>query len=122
MLVERCGLTRDEASEVELLVHPRASQEVYLVLSNEMLLRLGWYEYYADWDFSGEATPPRATAFNKAWDGTPLQDSEEGKELLQRRSGETMWRLLVDGKVDGAFARVFDEDDGVSHVRVWRIA
>lgn len=122
LLVERCGLTRDEASEVELLVHPRASQEVYLVLSNEMLLRLGWYEYYADWDFSGEATPPRATAFNKAWDGTPLQDSEEGKELLQRRSGETMWRLLVDGKVDGAFARVFDEDDGVSHVRVWRIA
>lgn len=121
LLCSRYGLTHDQAVEVEKLLHPEEPKELYLVITNTMLRQLGWYEYYANWDFSGTSTTPAATSFDRMPDGTPLKLAPEGQALLEERAKETMWRLTVDPDSSDYFAPVFNMNDGVEHIRIWRV-
>lgn len=122
LLRSRCGLTSDEAAQIEKLLHPAKPKELYLVITNTMLRQLGWYEYYASWDFSGTSTPPAATSFDRMPDGTSLKQTPEGQALLEERSKETIWRLAIEPESSECFVPVFNMSDGVEHVRIWRVA
>ncbi|MBR3328415.1 MAG: hypothetical protein IKG22_13930 [Atopobiaceae bacterium] len=123
VLEDCCDLTPEEAEQAEALMHPvNAPEEAYLVITDSMLRRLGWYEYYADWDFTGTTPTPASTGYDRTPDGYALRGTSEGKELLKRRSAETMWRLMLDKEDVDGFERVFDEDDGEETVCIWRVS
>lgn len=123
VLAESCDLTPQEAAQAEALMHPtNAPKEAYLVITDSMKRRLGWYEYYADWDFTGTTPTPASTGYDRTPDGYALHGTTQGKSLLKRRKAETFWRLMIDDENIDGFERVFDEDDGEEHVCIWRVA
>ena len=120
-LRERLGMTADEAAEAEALLHPE-DRETYLVLSQSMLMEMGWFEYYANWDFTGAASPLVSSMYNYTPDGYSITDSEKGKDYFEKiRSKETLWRLYFDGDGGDCFDLYFSADDGVQQVYIWKV-
>jgi hypothetical protein len=120
--LEKCGLSKTESAELEQMLHPQEKKEIYLVMSRTMLYQIGWYEHFANWDFTGEQGNPQATTYRYTPDGYSINDSEEGKKYQKEvRSKETIWRLLVEGEQPDGYVCTFGKDDGVEQVIVWKI-
>ena len=121
-LCEHCSLTAEEAAEAEALIHPAEAKETYLVLSYTMTRQIGWYEYFANWDFTGTQKTPSATWYSRMPDGTSVFDSESGQGFLENvRSKETIWRLFFNAEQSDYFSPMVEWHDGLEHVRVWRV-
>ena len=117
------GLGPAEAAEAAALLHPAEPREVYVVLTSSMQDILGWFEYYAEWDFGGENPLPRASRWRMLRDGSGSIDSEDPAIQARfdlRRAG-AFWRLWFDGDGGDRFTKVFDRDDGVTRVQLWRV-
>ena len=121
--LETDGLTPAEAAEAAALLHPAEPREVYVVLASSMQDILGWFEYYAEWDFGGENPLPQASRWRTLRDGSGSIDSDDPAIQARfdlRRAG-TFWRLWFDEDGGGRFTRVFDQNDGVTRVQLWRV-
>ena len=121
ILATRCGLTEKEAAEAEALLHPEDPGEIYLVITESMLLRLGWIEYFSDWDFTGTAPLPAASRYDYAPDGHLLADTAEDHSFREIRSRETIWQLYFEKESAGCFFPVYDESDGVERMQIWQV-
>ena len=121
-LEETYGFSAEEAEALAGMLHPEQEKEVYLVLSGDMLYKLGWIEYYANWDFSGRAKQPTATVYNVMPDGSFNMDSEdeEARAFFEARAQETIWKLFFDAAGEDCFTRLFQESDGTSQIQIWR--
>ena len=95
---------------------------MYLVLTYTMTRQIGWYEYFANWDFTGTQTAPVSTWYSRMPDGTSLFDSDVGQEYLENvRSRETIWRLFFNAESSDCFTPAYEWHDGQEHVRIWRV-
>ena len=122
LLRDRCALTEAEAREVEALIHPAQPRETYLVLTYTMTQQIGWYEYYANWDFTGTQALPAATLYSYTPSGTPLFNTESGEAYLDSiRGKETLWQLFFAAVQTPCFTPVYEWHDGLEHVRIWRV-
>lgn len=122
LLQTRCGLTADEAKEAEALIHPRQPKKTYLLITYTMTCQIGWYEYYANWDFTGEQDRPSATLYSYTREGTPIFNTVKGQEYLDNvRGKETMWQLFFNAVSTPCFTPAFEWHDGLEHVRVWKV-
>ena len=122
LLEDRCGLSAAQAKEAWQLMRPAAPKETYLVLTYTMTRQIGWYEYYAGWDFTGTQEPPAVTRYNYTPDGTPLFTDREGETYKDTvRSKEMMWRLFFEAETTPCFRPVYEWHDGLEHVRVWKV-
>lgn len=122
ILEERCGLTSEEAEEAWTLMRPAEPKETYLLITYTMTRQIGWYEYYAGWDFTGEQPLPAVTLYTYTPEGTPLFRSEEGQEFMENvRGKETIWRLFFNAESTSCFTPAFEWHDGMEHVRVWKV-
>ncbi len=122
LIEDKCGMSADEAARAEELIHPAPGKETYLILTYTMTKQLGWYEYYADWDFTGTQELPDATWYSYMPDGTPVFLTEKGQEYLEeKRADEIMWRLFFNAEENPYFIPAFEWHDGVEHVRIWRV-
>ena len=123
LLTAEYGLSPAEAAEAAALLHPAEPREVYVVLTSSMQDILGWFEYYAEWDFGGENPLPRASRWRMLRDGSGSIDSEDPAIQARfdlRRAG-TFWRLWFDEDGGAYYTKVFDRDDGVNRVQLWRV-
>ena len=121
-LAARCSISAKEAEEAEALIHPAVSKETYFIITYTMTRQIGWYEYYANWDFTGEQPLPSATLYDYTPDGTPLFNTEAGQAYLSSiRGKETMWELFFNAKKTPCFTPAFEWHDGLEHVRVWKV-
>jgi len=121
VLTRRLAMTESEAATAESLLHPEP-RETYLVLTGKMMLQFGWFEYFANWDFTGTLPLPVSTLYNYTPDGYSISDSETGREYQERiRSEETLWHLALEGDGGDVFSLVFGENDGVESVQVWHV-
>ena len=127
VLRDGVGLEDEKAKKIAEVMHPDEPRETYLVLTMNMMRRLGLYEYYADWDFSGTQEKPLSTSYQSHPDGSGQLDLEDDTDPdTARRKKETIWRLFLDR--DGVedelmirFERVYEVTDGVEQVQVWRV-
>lgn len=121
-LCERCGLSAEEADEAERLIHPEHAKETYLVLTLTMTKQIGWYEYFANWDFTGTQNVPASTWYSRMPDGTSVFEEGAGQDYLENvRSKETIWRLFFNAEKNECFTPMYEWHDGLEHVRVWRV-
>ena len=114
-LQARCGFTLEEAMQAEALMHPAEPKEVYLVLTDAMLSRTGWFERYANWDFG--QSDAAAGAEGGGGDGGGRGDEGSPAPF----SDKLLQRLFVNGDAVEGFAPVFDEGDGVKRMAIWRV-
>ena len=122
LLSDRCGFDRAEAEEAWKLMRPDEPKETYLVLTYTMTRQIGWYEYYAGWDFTGRQAKPSSTLYTYTPSGTPLFRSEEGQEYMESvRGKEMMWRLFFNAERTDCFTPAFEWHDGLEHVRIWKV-
>ena len=122
LMMRRFGMTEAEAGEAEALLHPETAKETYLIISDMMMMQMGWFEYYAFWDFGGDNPPPLATSYRYTPDGYPY-NSPEGQSYMKRiRLGETIWRLYMNEEEDERFTLVYSGDDGVENLWMWRVS
>ena len=105
------------------LLCPGASQEIYLILTGTMMKQLGWFEYYADWNFQETAAAPVSTLYNKTPDGKATIESEDEavQAFFDARAGETIWKLFFYHAGGDRFSLVYETDDGVEQVQVWKV-
>ena len=116
------GMTDSDAAVIEGLMHPDQPKETYLIITYTMTQQIGWYEYYAGWDFTGKQELPSATLYSYTPDGTPLFNTVEGLAYLDKtRGNEVMWRLFFNAEQTECFTPAFEWHDGLEHVRVWRV-
>ena len=122
-LQEEYGIAQKDAEEISGMIHPQQKKEIYLVISGDMLYKLGWIEYYADWDFSGNNTPPAATVYSVMPDGSANMnsDKEEARAFFAARAQETIWKLFFKADGDPYFTPVLETNDGVNQMQVWRV-
>ena len=111
----------EDARTADALIHPAEDREAYLVLTYSMLNRIGWFEYYSVWDFTGRAAPPATTLYRFTPDGQSITDSEFGQQYFKVRSQSVFWRLFREGAAVAGFRPVFSTGDSVETVRVFRI-
>ena len=123
LLESQYNLSSEEAETAEKLIHARDSKEIYLVLSTEMLQELGWIEYYADWDFTGTTPLPTATMYNRnPHTGSTIESEDENeKAFFEHRKQELIWQLFFEETSQGIFQKVFDEDDTLRRVQIWKV-
>ena len=122
ILAARCGMNADEAARAEAYLHPAVLKETYLVLTYTMTQQIGWYEYFADWDFTGRQPLPSSTLYSYTPDGTPLFDTQDGQAYLEGvRGQEALWQLFFNASRTPCFTPAFEWHDGLEHVRVWRV-
>lgn len=122
LIVSRCGLTREEAAEAEALLHPEQPKETYLIITDTMMMEIGWYEYFAFWDFAGDNPVPRSTTLRYTPDGYPY-DSPEGQIYMDEiREDETIWRLYMEEIKDERFELVFSGEDASEGLWMWRVS
>ena len=122
ILAARCGMNADEAARAEAYLHPAAPKETYLVLTYTMTQQIGWYEYFANWDFTGRQPLPSSTLYSYTPEGTPLFDTVDGQAYLESvRGQEALWELFFNAKQTPCFTPAFEWHDGLEHVRVWRV-
>ena len=122
-LQNRYGISGEEAVRFAELIHPAKTREVYLVLSGDMLYKLGWIEYYADWNFEDGGKKPAATVYSVMPDGSENMESEteKARTFFADRAKETIWRLFFAADGGDAFAPAFETSDGVSQIQVWKV-
>ena len=125
LLTNEYSMTRADAEKAEKLLHPEAAREVWLVLTDRMLEQLGWIEYDAGWDCGGEMEPPLYTGYDVLPDrpvrmGTDPEDAS-AEAFFAQRMEETIWRLYFDDDGEPEFSCVYEADDGVSRVQVFKI-
>ncbi len=114
VISEKCGMNTEEAKMTEVMIHPKKNKEAYLVLTYTMAKQTPMYEYYSDWDFTGTQIFPNDS------DDTSLTEGES--EMLEKtREGYTMWRLFFELEETRFFTPVYECNDGVEGVRVWKI-
>ena len=127
LLTNEYGLDQSQAAVIERKVHPAEEKEIYLVLTRSMMDMLGWFEYYAGWDFEGGNTKPYATVHYVKADGTEIMDSAHMQEYFQNRSQETIWRLFLDngvlnnGEKQSVFTKVYETSDPFQEVQIWKM-
>ncbi len=122
LLVNDYGLTDEIAAQAVSLIHPEKPREMYLVITYTMTRQIGWYEYFANWDFTGKQWPPASTWYSRTPDGTSVFDEGEGAEYLANvRSKEAMWRLFFNAETSVRFTPAYEWHDGQEHVRIWRV-
>ena len=122
VLAARCGMNADEAAQAEAYLHPAVTKETYLVLTYTMTQQIGWYEYFANWDFSGQQPLPSSTLYSYTPEGTPLFDTQEGQTYLADVRGQgALWELFFNAKQTPCFTPAFEWHDGLEHVRIWRV-
>ena len=122
ILAARCGMRADEAALAETYLHPAEPKETYLVLTYTMTQQIGWYEYFANWDFTGQQPLPSSTYYSYTPEGTPLFDTREGQAYLEGvRGQEALWELFFNAKRTPCFTPAFEWHDGLEHVRIWRV-
>lgn len=118
----RCGMDADAAAQAEAYLHPEAPKETYLVLTYTMTQQIGWYEYFANWDFTGQQPLPSSTYYSYTPEGTPLFDTQEGQAYLEGvRGQEALWELFFNAKRTDCFTPAYEWHDGLEHVRIWRV-
>lgn len=116
------GLTEDVARTAAALIHPAEKKEIYLVITYTMTRQIGWYEYFANWDFTGQQRAPASTWYSRTPDGTSIFDEGAGQEYLENvRAKETIWRLFFDAETSARFTPAYEWHDGQEHVRIWRV-
>ena len=121
-LLGSCGLSEEDAAAAEALIHPVKTHEAYLILTFTMTRQIGWYEYYANWDFTGKQELPSTTLYSYTPDGTPAFNTKEGQDYLKNvRGNEAMWRLFFNAEKTPCYTPAFEYHDGVEHVRIWRV-
>lgn len=120
-LREECGLTDDEADETERLLHPAEPKETYLVLTDAMMMQYGWFEYYGFWDFTGNTPEPLNTSYDFTPTGYHIERPEARKYMEETRTRETLWRIYLQAEENDRMTCVYRGDDGLEHVRIWRI-
>ena len=124
ILMKEYGLNENQASTIDRRIHPSEEKEIYLVLTSNMMNMLGWFEYYADWDFEGNNRRPLATVYYIKADGTEVMNSQQ-KDLqgyFKDRSEETIWRLFLrDGEQQSVFTKVYETTDTFTNVQVWKV-
>jgi hypothetical protein len=86
-----------------------------------MMNRIGWFEYYSVWDFTGNAAPPVTTLYLFTPDGQSLLNSDFGKEYLQVRSRSLLWNLFIEKADIPGFTPVFKSSDGLEDVLLFRL-
>ena len=121
ILEERCGLPPAEAVLAESLIHPETPKEAYLVLTETMMNRIGWFEYYSVWDFTGKAAPPVTTLYLFTPDGQSLIHSDFGKAYLQVRSKSLLWKLFIEKADVPGFLPVSEFSDGRESILLFRL-
>lgn len=122
LLESKGNLSAEDAENAWSLMRPDKPKETYLLLTYMMTGQIGWYEYYANWDFTGTQEIPESTYYAYAPDGTPLSQTEEGKDYMEStRKNELLWRLFFDAKKTPSFEPVFEWHDGLEHVRIWKV-
>ena len=122
------ALSPEEAKRSAGMLHLEKPRETYLVLSTSMLMRLGYIEFYGDWDFTGDQRLPVSSTYysHPSGFGEVDQDKETEDPFSKHRQQETIWQLFFDR--DGTyedqicFERVYEVVDGIEQVQVWRIA
>ena len=120
-LKSRCGLTAAEAEEIEACLHPAKAKETYLIVTDTMMMQIGWFEYYAYWDFRGNNPIPLATTLRYTPDGYPI-DSQEGQDYMDEiRARETLWRLYIEEEEADGFELVFNRRDDAEGMWMWRV-
>ena len=116
------GIDEEKAGEIDALIHPEAKRETWLIITYTMTRQIGWYEYFAGWDFSGKQEVPNATLYSYTPEGTPIFNTEQGQAYLSGvRGKETMWELFFNAKTTSYFTPAFEWHDGTEHVRIWRV-
>ena len=120
-LIKNCAMPADKACEAACMLHPEAQTESWLVVTERMMQLIGWIEYFSDWDFTGNMPRPAATVYKYTPDGKSVYDTEEGREYLEKRNKETLWKLFFDKDGGSSFRLVFEKEDGIDHVMVWRV-
>ncbi len=122
LITEKCSIEQDEAEEIWSLMRPEDPKETYLAITFSMTRLIGWYEYYANWDFTGKQRKPDNTIYSYTPDGTPVFHSEEGQEFLSKvRDKEMIWRLFFNAEDSSYFTPAFEWHDGIEHVRLWKV-
>ena len=122
LLVADYGLDDEIAAQAASLIHPEKTREMYLVITYTMTRQIGWYEYFANWDFTGKQRAPASTWYSRTPDGTSVFDEGEGAEYLENvRSKEAMWRLFFNAETSIRFTPAYEWHDGQEHVRIWRV-
>ena len=103
-------------------MHPVKTHDTYLIITYTMTRQLGWYEYYANWDFTGTQPTPGNTMYSYTPEGTPAFSTKSGQEYLDEvRENEMLWRLFFDAEHTSCFTPAYEFYDGMEHVRVWRV-
>ena len=120
-LADHFAMPEEQAREAAGMLHPEKPAETYLVVTGRMMQLVGWIEYFSGWDFTGNAPVPAATGYRYTPDGKSVSDTEEGKNCLEKRKQETIWKLYFDKDGGSSFSMVFEADDGIDHVMVWRV-
>ena len=123
LLESQYNLSPEEAETAEALIHAQGSEEIYLVLSSDMLQQLGWIEYYADWDFTGMTPAPIATMYNRnPHTGNTIEsEAEEDISFFEQRKQELIWQLFFEETDLDVFQKTFEEDDTVRRVQIWKL-
>ncbi len=122
LLQADCGLSEAEAEEAEALLHPAQPRETWLVITYTMTQQMGWFEYYANWDFTGTQSLPSSTLYSYTPEGTPLFNTEGGQAYLDSvRGKEAMWQLFFAAVNTPCFTPAYEWHDGLEHVRIWRV-
>ena len=122
VLENEYGLAADVAAQAAALIHPAEKKEMYLVLTYTMTRQIGWYEYFANWDFTGKQRAPVSTWYSRTPDGTSIFDEGTGQEFLENvRAKETIWRLFFNAETSSRFTPAYEWHDGQEHVRIWRV-
>ena len=117
------GIPEQEAASLAEMIHPEQKKEVYLVISGDMLYKLGWIEYYADWSFDGKGKRPAATVYSSMPDGSEnmKSETEKARAFFEDRAKETIWRLFFVADGGDVFVPEFESSDGVSQIQVWKV-
>ncbi len=118
LLSDGYGLSADLCDRVLALTHPENSRPIYLVLSDDMLRKLGAIATYGLWEFSGDPTLPgiwknmTATAIAPGSIVTiPLDDSDYTIRVTRDADGHLSAEFLNGaGRVLSAELRVIADD------------
>ena len=122
LIIDKCSVDKNEADEIWSLMRPDTPKETYLILTFSMTRLMGWYEYYANWDFTGKQQKPANTVYSYTPDGNPVFRSEKGQEYLSEvRDKEMLWRLFFNAEKSRYFTPAFEWHDRVEHVRLWKV-
>ena len=124
---EEWDLSAEEAEQSAARMYPAAPRETYLVLSTGMLMRLGYIEFYANWNFTGDQQVPIASTYDThpSGFGEVDQDKDTKDPFSKYRQQETIWQLFFDRdgiyEDQACFERVYEAVDGIERVQVWRV-